>query len=111
MTDFVAFEYLCCDLLANYGRFAGLVPQGGLRIPLDGEYQRLRRQYLGIDYDQHVFAPLETILAIPDRHPNRNDFECHAYYNDSILQHRIRALLEKNGSVLFWENLDVVRPH
>src|SRR5688572_15110482 len=32
MTDFVAFEKLCCDLLAVYGGYKGIVPQGVGRI-------------------------------------------------------------------------------
>lgn len=32
MTDFVAFEKLCCDLLATYGSYQGIVPQGVGRI-------------------------------------------------------------------------------
>jgi hypothetical protein len=28
MTDFVAFERMCCDILAFYGGYPGIVPQG-----------------------------------------------------------------------------------
>jgi hypothetical protein len=28
MTDFIAFERLCCDLLSCYGNYSGIVPQG-----------------------------------------------------------------------------------
>ncbi len=186
MTDFVAFEKLCCDLLAGYGQFQGIVPQGigridggkdavlvvrdkycvsairervvfhfslrkdyrrkllqdlttvrarglnprlvvfvtnrevkprekgaikadagrefgfdvevydrdWLRVPLDGEFQRLRKQYLGIDYDPRVFQDLETMLEVPERHPNRADLEAGAYYRNDTLHQQIHGLLD-----------------
>lgn len=186
MTDFVAFEKLCCDLLASYGEYQGIVPQGvgridggkdatlvrrdpvdvtvvkqnvvfhfslrkdwkeklwedlsttkkrsipadhivflssrevtpyvrdrlkndakteygwsleildqqWLRIPLDGEFQRLRKQYFGIDYDPRVFHDLESLLDRPERHPNRNDLEQGAYYRNDELHDRIHGLLD-----------------
>lgn len=186
LSDFVAFERLCCDLLAGYGGFAGIIPQGvgridggkdavlilrdvhsvtaarkkiifhfslrrdfrnkleedlstvrryghapdaivfvtnqrctpaiqdelkahtkakygweltlfdqeWLRIPLDGEYQRLRKDYLNIDYEQRVFAPLDTVLQKANRHPNRLDFENSAYYDDHTSISKIRRKLD-----------------
>lgn len=186
MTDFVAFEKLCCDLLALYGGYQGIVPQGvgridggkdailvrrdsedvtvvrqkvvfhfslrkhyerklwedlckarargipadlvvfltsrevtpsardklqsdakaefgwtieihdqqWLRVALEGEFQRLRKQYLGIDYDPRVFHDLESLLDLPERHPNREDLEQGAYYRNEALHDRIHALLD-----------------
>jgi hypothetical protein len=32
MTDFVAFEELCCALLCSYGQYQGIIPQGAGRV-------------------------------------------------------------------------------
>ena len=32
ITDFAAFESLCCDLLASYGGHDGIIPQGVGRV-------------------------------------------------------------------------------
>jgi len=186
MTDFVRFEMLCCDLLAGYGSYQGIVPQGvgridggkdailvvrdeddvtvfrervvfhfslredwepklradlktvharnlnadhvvfvtnrrvtpksqdalkadakktfgwdlevldqhWLRVPLDGEYQRLRKRYLHIEEDPRAFHDLESELDIPERHPNRTDLEGGAYYRNDVYHEQIHTHLD-----------------
>ena len=186
MTDFVRFEMLCCDLLAGYGSYQGIVPQGvgridggkdaifvardeddvtvvrervvfhfslredwepklradlktvharnlnpdhvvfvtnrrvtpksqdalkadakktfgwdlevldqhWLRIPLDGEYQRLRKRYLGMEEDPRAFHDLESELDVPERHPNRTDLEGGAYYRNDVYHEQIHTHLD-----------------
>ena len=192
MTDFVAFERLCCDILAGYGGYPGMAPQGigrkdggkdavlidrsdssqttvyryivfhfslrddfhrklredlvkvrkrnlqpncvvfvtnhrwtptgdlgqdefkrwckaeygwnleiydqeWLQIPLEGEYQAIRKRYLGIDYDLSIFQDLEDRLNIPHRHPNRKDLETGVYYRrDSLHEAVHHHLRERN---------------
>ena len=192
MTDFVAFERLCCDLLAVYGQFQGIVPQGvgridggkdavlimrekqhvsslrqrivfhfsirkdykkklwedlgttrknnipadlvifvtnrlvtptkkdqikadalrkfsfeieifdqeWLRIPLDDEFQRLRKDYFDLDYDPQVFHDLKYVLEQPERHPNVADFESGAYYRHGSLHDQIQEFLKKERRCL-----------
>lgn len=186
MTDFVRFEMLCCDLLAGYGSYQGIVPQGvgridggkdailvvrdqddvtvvrerivfhfslredwkpklwadlktvhtrklnpdhvvfvtnrrvtpksqdalkadakktfgwdlevldqhWLRVPLDGEYQRLRKRYLHIEEDPRAFHDLESELDVPERHPNRTDLEGGAYYRNDVYHEQIHTHLD-----------------
>ena len=66
--------------------------QEWLRIPLDTDYQRIRKTYLGIDYDLKFFSDLEILLQNPRKHPNLNDFKKGLYYlnkeyHDSVSEH------------------------
>lgn len=192
MSDFVAFERMCCDLLASYAGFAGLSPQGvgrkdggkdallssvtatdegesrkstvfhfslrtdaiakikedleatslldfdvvavvfvtnrrvnplqqdslksyakqnygfvlqiydreWLRLPLDGEFQRLRKVYLGIDYDNKTFSTLEIFLSNARRHPNLEDFKEGRFVHRSGIQVRLLHLLDVKRAAL-----------
>jgi len=87
-------EKLQNDVKAEFGWTLEIYDQQWLRVPLDGEFQRLRKQYLGIDYDQHVFHDLASLLDVPERHPNREDLSHGAYYRNEGLHDRVHMLLD-----------------
>lgn len=74
--------------------------QHWLRTNLNGEFQRLRKQYLGIDFDPRVFRDLMTELARPERHPNRKDLEAGAYFRNDVYHERIHGFLENDRKCL-----------
>ena len=85
---------LAAEAKKAYGWLLEIYDQQWLRVALDGECQRLRKDYLGIDYGSRVFHDLDSLLDRPARHPNREDLVSGAYYRNDVLHERIHAMLD-----------------
>jgi hypothetical protein len=69
--------------------------QEWLRIPLDNDYQDVRRKYLGIPEELTIFENLDNLLKKEYRHPNIADFEGGRYYRNELFHSEIKAKLEE----------------
>ncbi len=86
--------------LDEFGWDLEIFDQDWLGILLDGEFVRLRKDYIGIDYDHQVFAPIDVLLESPKRHPTRDDLEVGAYYRNDELFSQIRLTLKDHQACL-----------
>ena len=68
-------DNLQAEVKTSFGWTLETLGQQWLRTHLNGEFQRLRKQYLGIDYDLAVFRDLDLLLSDPELHPNREDLK------------------------------------
>jgi len=72
-----------------------------LALQLDGPLQRVRREFLGIEYDSRAFADLSRILRDPSKHPNEVELESGQFF-DRPQQGEILDILREGRVALLY---------
>ncbi|MBI5184537.1 MAG: hypothetical protein HZA01_02270 [Nitrospinae bacterium] len=83
----------------KYGWTLTIYDQEFLRLHLEApKNHRFRKNYLGIDYNQDVFTPID--VETKERPLTSAEYGGGAYYREDSLHDEIFSLLEKNGRAL-----------